>query len=311
METIYAPEQIKSLTLKALGNIPAYDFVPKVNFLGKEDLEYGTAKKFRFDNQADSVVYGYLFVPKDFDQSKKYAVVQYPHWHGGMYELGKRELLDEKSPNALLQNLLAANIIVFSIDAYGFGERRDNDFTGIEQEWYLAKYYLLYGKTLSGMMLRDEFLLLNFIKSLPYVTTDRIGVAGISMGCTKALWLGSLSNDYKVVVGINCTTRITDLIEKKGLNLHGIYYYPFGLLSHFDTEVLYSNIAPKDLLIINAELDKLTPMKGVQYITDYLKEHYKKRNALDRFQSTIYSNIGHEFTSEMVNETTEFLTKRL
>jgi dienelactone hydrolase len=301
------PKQIRNLAWKSLGDLPKFNFIPKVNIIEKKKLDYGLIQKFSFDNKAGSKVFGYFFMPKDFNPSLKYPVVQFIHWHAEEYYLGKDELLKRKSANLLLKKLLASGFLVICIDSYCFGERRDINIK--DEESYLAKYNLLYGRTLWGMMLRDELLLLNYIKSLDFVDTKRIGVCGVSMGCMKSLWLASLEDSYKSVVGIVCTVRLQELINAKALNLHGIFSYPFGLLKHFDQEVLYSCINPKNLLLINAEKDPWSPIKGVKYISNYLRKKYRKTPK--KFKSILYPNLGHEFTKEMVGETFEWFKESL
>lgn len=297
---------IKKIAWKSLGDIPKFDFIPKVKFINKKNFNYGILHKFSFDNKAGSIVFGYFFMPKNFDKSKKYPAIHYIHWHAGQYSLGKNELLKRKNQNFLLKKLLASGFIVICIDSYCFGERRNKDIE--DEELYLAKYNILFGRTLWGMMLRDEILLLNYIKSLKFVDKNRLGITGISMGCTKSLWLSSLFEDYKSTIGLLCTTKIQSLIENKALNLHGIYYYAFGLLKNFDYEVLYSCIKPRSLLLINAEKDVWSPIKGVKYITKHLQEEYKQSS---NFKSIIYSNIGHDFTKEMAEETFNWIIKTL
>lgn len=300
-------KKIRQIAFDRLGDMPAFNFVPKVKITDERDLNYCRLVKFQFDNKAGSEVYGYLIVPRNFNPALNYPAVQFIHWHAGQYSLGKDELFKVKSSNLLLRKLVSSGYLVFCIDSYCFGERRNIKIKN--EELYLAKYNLLYGRTLWGMMLRDELLLLNYIKSLRFVDTGRIGVCGVSMGCTKSLWLASLEESYSSVAGILCTTRLNELIKQERLNFHGIYYYGFGMLKSFDTEILYSCIYPRNLLLINAEKDLWSPKEGVKYISNYLKKVYSKH--LGRFKSIIYPRIGHEFNADMAKNIYEWFKRTL
>lgn len=295
---------IRKIAWESLGDLPNFRFIPKVKYTQSKKLDYCFQNKFRFDNRAGSTVIGYLFKPLNFDRTKKYPTIHYLHLHSDNYRLGKDELLKEKNANWLLRKWLKAGFLVYCIDSYCFGDRMQAEIK--DEESYLAKYNLLYGRTLWGMMLRDELLLINYIKSLSYINKKRISIGGVSMGCTKALWLSALTDIYQSVFGLLCTTRLNDLIQKRGLNEHGIYYYPFGLLKNFDLEILYSCIYPKKLLLINGENDKLTPTSGVKKITKNLKQVYKNKSA--NFQSQIIKKTGHQFTREMAKTTYKWTT---
>lgn len=297
MRKTYTQEEIQKIAFKCLGKLPIHSFIPVVKIHPQSSVDGLSFAKFEFDNKSGSIVYGYIFYPSNFNKRIQYPIIHYLHYHGGKYDLGKDELFEDQTSHNLLKDLLASGFIVVSVDAYGFGERRDKSITGEQEELTLAKDNLLYGRTLWGMMLRDEILLLNWVKSLKYVDKDRIGITGVSMGCEKALWLASLFSAYKATAGILCSVKFSELINTKKLDLHGIYFYPFGLLNYFDTEVLYSAICPRDLFLLNGENDQWS--QGHIAIVDYLKKHYEAHNADKHFSSLVYQNIGHEFTESM------------
>ncbi|MGV8150750.1 MAG: alpha/beta hydrolase family protein [Candidatus Woesearchaeota archaeon] len=325
-------KKIRKIARDCLGDIPSYDFIPKIKFLSTKKLNYCIVKRFSFENDdcADkqskksrstivskigsttssaidskviSTVYGYMILPPDFNPNNRYPVIHYIHWHAGQYELGKNELLENHAPNRFLRRMLLDGFILFCIDSYCFGERRNKEL--FDEELYLAKYNLLYGRTLFGMMLRDELLLLNYIESLRFVNRKKIIATGISMGSTKALWLGSLFDRHHSIIGILCTTKMSELIRVNGLGLHGIYYYPYGLLRYFDTDTLYSCIYPKNLLLINARDDPLSPKKGVDAIVSRLNKIY--HNDSKRFKSIIFLDTNHVIKDSMIDDAASWL----
>ena len=62
--------------------------------------------------------------------------------------------------------------------------------------------FLWQGRTLWGMMLRDEQCLLDYLATRPEVDMTRVGATGMSMGCTRAWWLAAIDDRIRVVVGV-------------------------------------------------------------------------------------------------------------
>ena len=82
------------------------------------------------------------------------------------------------------------------------------------------------------------------------------------MGSTMAWWLAALDERVKVCVDLCCLTDFAALIETRGLDGHGIYYYVPRLLKHFTTAEINALIAPRPHLALAGNYDRLTPSPG-------------------------------------------------
>ncbi|MGI6571656.1 MAG: hypothetical protein ACOX27_11645 [Caldicoprobacterales bacterium] len=142
------------------------------------------------------------------------------------------------------------------------------------------------------------------------VDTDRIGTLGMSMGSTKAWWLAALDERVKVCVDICCMTDFHSLIEARGLDGHGIYYYVPDLLNHFTTAQINELICPRPHLSLNGIYDRLTPLKGLDIVDDALKKAYADAGAEERYKLLKYP-VGHLETAEMRAEVIKFMNKWL
>src|SRR5207253_10524036 len=83
---------------------------------------------------------------------------------------------------------------VLAIDAYCFGERSGRGpggpkETGAKEEMSASKFNLWMGRTLWGMMLRDDLMALDFLVSRPEVDRNRGGGTGMTMGGPRPWWL--------------------------------------------------------------------------------------------------------------------------
>src|SRR5215468_10150789 len=144
------------------------------------------------------------------------------------------------------------------------------DRRGSDQEMSLFKLNLWLGRTLWGMMLRDEQIALDYLVSRPEVDASRIGAQGMSMGSTRAWWLGAVDERVKAVVGVACFTRYEDLIAIRSLRAHGIYYFVPGILKHFDTEGIMALLAPRPFLALTGDSDAGSPPAGMRKLETIL-----------------------------------------
>lgn len=200
----------------------------------------------------------------------------YIHWHGGMYDLGKEQLLaGVKVQPAYAPVCAEKGIVTLAIDSWCFGERKRvaNGSVG-EQDAF--KEMLWRGRVLYGMMMFDEHRALDFLASRPEVDPKRLGALGMSMGSTKAWWLAALDPRVRLCLDVCCLTDFDELIRMKNLKGHGIYYYVPSLLKHFNTSQINELIVPRPRLSVNGSKDDLTPPNGVEMVRDYLQPLYKK-----------------------------------
>jgi dipeptidyl-peptidase-4 len=145
------------------------------------EMEIGTIKAA--DHATD--LYYRIIKPADFDPAKRYPVVQYvyggPHaqmvsetWMGGA--------------SLFLHYLAQEGFVVFTLDNRG-SDNRGADFEQVTH------------RRLGEVEMEDQLVGLEFLRSLPYVDDDRIGVHGWSYGgfMTTSLMLKKAGN-YKMGV---------------------------------------------------------------------------------------------------------------
>jgi dienelactone hydrolase len=298
---------IRAKLNELLGKLPPRPTVPKVETLSREDRGDYILEKLQFDNGAGATVPGYLLLPKG--AAAKAPGILYCHWHGGEYDKGKAELfLAEHTPEAPGPALAKRGFVVLAIDAYCFGERNGRGPGGPAEkggagEMTASKFHLWAGRSLWGMILRDDLMALDYLASRPEVDAAKIGVMGMSMGATRSWWLMALDERIKTGVAVACLTRYQDLIAHEGLKYHGIYYFVPGMLNHFDTEAVIALIAPRPALFLNGEQDVGSPVSGIRAIETAVKLVYGLHDRLAAFQSEVYPGVGHQYLPEMWRKT--------
>ena len=306
--------EIRSRLWQLLGDLPPRPAVPAVETLAREDRGAFMVERFRFDNGAGATVPGLLLLPKG--TAGKAPAVLYCHWHGGEYDHGKIELFERAhTPEEPGPALVRRGFAVLAIDAYGFGERNGqgpgSEEKGGAGELTASKYNLWLGRTLWGMILRDDLMALDYLASRPEVDAGRLGVTGISMGATRSWWLMALDERLRAGVAVACLTRYQSLIEHAGLKHHGIYYYVPGMLRHFDTETVIALAAPRPLLCMNGDRDEGSPVDGIREIEQRAAPAWRLGGVPGSFRSEVYPGVGHVYLPEMWKQTVGWFEQHL
>ena len=309
--------EIRERLWQLLGRLPSRPKIPRVEILSRADRGDYVLEKFQFANGAGATVPGYLLLPPAVAGVRKCPAVLHCHWHGGEYDNGKEELFHKKhTPLEPGPTLARRGYVVLAIDAYGFGERSGKGpggpgERGAQEEMSASKFSLWVGRTLWGMMLRDDLMALDYLLSRPEVDRKRVGVTGMSMGATRSWWLMALDERIKTSVAVACLTRYRSLIRHQGLARHGIYYFVPGMMNHFDSEAVVALIAPRPILFLTGDQDAGSPVDGVRTIESTVCKAYKLYGQENQFESVIYRGVGHEYTRTMWERMLKWMDKHL
>src|SRR5215469_1036206 len=257
-----------------LGDLPSQHRPGPAQVLKTEKHEGYTLERLLLDLNGEEPVPALLLIP-DKRQTPAPGLL-YVHWNGGMYDLGKEQLLRGVDAQPAYASVLAAKgIVTLAIDSWCFGERkRESDGKTGEEDAF--KLMLWKGQVLFGMMMFDELRALDYLASRTEVDSKHLGVFGMSMGATKAWWLAALDPRISVCMDVCCLTDFDELIQAHSLHEHGIYYYVPSLLKHFQTAQINELIVPRPHLSVNGRRDPLTPSAGVEKIRDYLLPLYRR-----------------------------------
>ncbi|HTI70619.1 MAG TPA: alpha/beta hydrolase family protein [Candidatus Limnocylindria bacterium] len=306
-------EGIRSNLWHLLGKLPPRPGKPTVEVLSRNERDGFIEERFRFDNGAGEKVPGVLLLPKE--ATEPVPAILYCHWHGGEYDGGKIELFQTNhTPYPPGPTYARRGFAVLAIDAAGFGERNGtgpDGEKGSQGEASASKFNLWAGRTLWGMMLRDDLMALDYLCSRPEIDTNKVGVTGMSMGATRTWWLMALDDRLKSGAAIACLTRYQDLIAAGQIKQHGIYYFVPGMLEHFDTEAVLACIAPRAIMCLNGTKDSGSPVAGIRKIDSILRPLWRLHEADWAFRCDLYPGVGHEYTRDMWAKTLSWFDETL
>ncbi len=297
----------RSLLYSLLGDLPPRDRPIAAEVVAREERPAYTLEVLQLDLNGVEPVPAYYTRPAGAPVDARLPVVVYNHAHGGDYVLGKDEYLRGRS--ALLQPpyaeaLSELGVAGLCIDTWNFGERRGRT------ESELFKDMLWRGQVLWGMMVYDTLKATDYLVARPDVDAGRIASVGLSMGSTMAWWHAALDERVRVCIDLCCLTDFQALIETRGLDSHGIYYYVPALLKHFDTSAINALICPRAHLSLAGNWDRLTPPAGLDRVDQRLREVYAAAEVPQHWELVRY-NTGHFETWDMRARVLRFLRDHL
>lgn len=295
----------RALLYGLLGDLPARDRAISAEVVEAGEYDGFWMERLALDLNGIEEVPA-LFV-KPLGAQGRLPVVLYNHAHGGMYGIGKQELLDGRDAlcrPAYGKALTGAGYAALCIDTWLFGERRGRS------ESELFKLMLWRGQVLWGMMVYDSLRAVDYLASRDDVDPLRIGTLGLSMGSTMAWWTAALHPAVAVCVDLCCLTDFQALVEARGLDEHGVYYYVPSLLKYFSTSDINALIAPRPHLSLAGNYDRLTPAAGLDRVDGVLRRVYEEAGAPEAWRLLRY-DTGHFETAHMRREIMSFLAERL
>jgi dienelactone hydrolase len=279
-----------------LGDLPWQHEPGPPKVLRTEQHDNYTLKRLVLDLNGIEAVPALLMIPKRLQNPAPGLL--FVHWHAGMYDLGKEQLLRGTSVQPAYAPILAEmGVVTLAIDSWCFGERQ-RDANGQRGEEDAFKLMLWRGQVLWGMMMFDEFRALSYLARRPEVDPQRVGAFGMSMGSSKAWWLAALEPRVRLTVDVCCLTDYESLIAANGLSGHGIYYFVPSLLKQFDTTGVNELIVPRPHLSVNGRKDPLTPPAGVEKIREKLLPLYRQHGREQNCRIELF-DCAHEELPEM------------
>ena len=291
-----------------LGDLPWQHEPASPKVVRTEVHETYTLERLVLDLNGIEPVPAVLLIPNSLEQPAPGLL--FIHWHAGMYDLGKEQLLRGTNVQPAYAPVLAEmGVITLAIDSWCFGERQ-HDTNGHRGEEDTFKLMLWRGQVLWGMMMFDEFRALSYLASRKEVDPRRLGVTGMSMGSTKAWWLAALAPRIRLTIDLCCLTDFESLIAAKGLSGHGIYYFVPSLLKQFDTAGINELIVPRPHLSVNGRKDPLTPPAGVEKVREKLLPVYRQYGREEDCRIELF-DCAHEETPEMRSIIIEWMQRYL
>ncbi len=255
------------------------------------------------------------------------------HDHGAWFELGKEKMIrpllqvshvsknsaesaqrwaDKHFSGQFVGDELARQgYLVIAADTFGWGERGPLAF---EAQQAVAANFFLLGRSLAGMAAYEDLRLVEYIRQLPQVDAERIGVIGFSMGAFRAWQLAALTDDIRAAVAVSWFNTYQQLLVPGNNILRGqsaFYMLHPGLPALLDIPDVAAIAAPKAMLFINGARDRLMPVAGVEQAYARIREIWQQFQASEQLTTEIWPEAGHEFNARQQQRVYEWLAVQL
>lgn len=250
--------------------------------IAEEKCDGYTARKIEINLSTWYRVPAYLLVPDR--KGKRLPAINLLHDHGAHLFIGKEKMIEpifedsvvradarkwvnELYDGVFVGDMLArAGYVVICADAPLWGERGRKE--GVDRQKYdlIAGNMMMYGRDLSAFMTYDDIALTDFLATLPYVDSDRIGCFGFSMGGYRSWMLAALSPRIKASAVV-CWMVTTDvqMTWNYGRKENGGFANCIpALRQYLDYPHIASLACPEPMLVIAGKQDKLFPLPGVE-----------------------------------------------
>jgi dienelactone hydrolase len=287
-------EFLKIKLMEALGSMP----IPNENYasllLERTECDGYIRERIELSATEGLSFPVYLLIPKKRIGKLPAVLAVHGHGYGSKEVVG---LLSDGTPDEGIPSghkhfavqLVQRGMVVIAPEVLGFGERMRTE----DQESHLkksscdslAKQFMIYGKTLTGMRVSEMITVLNYLKKREEVDADKMGIMGFSGGAMIAFITSILDEMVKATVLCGYTNTFKGSILDRS---HCIDNYIPGILSYAELPELIGLIAPRALFIESGEDDPLFPAASFREAESILQRTYEAEAALSNFDSDLF-----------------------
>ncbi len=289
-----------------------------LNPMVSEETDYGThvVQLVHYNVEKDDRIAAYLLIPKNIKDKAPAMIAS--HQHAGEYYLGKSEPAGF-SENAMYHyglDLCLRGYVVLCPDHLGFENRRPPEYKRVENknldggnyERLLFCKYILEGSSLQTKYLSDLTRGIDFLQSLKFIDSERIGAIGHSLGGQETLWLTWYDARIKAAVSSCGFSQIRSIL-REGIN-HNFAMFSSGFLKYGDISNILCDLAPRPFLMTNGSKDAIFPVDGVKEIAEAARTAYAEMGMPEHYESILFDG-GHAFPIEVKEQAYNWLDRFL
>ncbi|KAJ4748852.1 alpha/beta-Hydrolases superfamily protein [Rhynchospora pubera] len=203
----------------------------------------------------------------------------------------------------LLEAYASRGYVSIAIDSRYHGERAHTNTTYVDA---LVSAWRM-GDTMPFIFdtVWDLIKLADYLVERDDIDPAQIGITGESLGGMHAWFAAAADARYSVAVPIIG-------IQLQGLILGRVWdRIAPGLDSEFDSPYSVPAIAPRPLLVLNGADDPRCPLSGLKTPEERTSTAYKSFGSADKFKLIAEPGIGHQMTSSMVKEASDWFDRFL
>lgn len=174
-----------------------------------------------------------------------------------------------------------------------------------EQRWW----WLSRGYTPAGVECWNGIRGIDYLISRPDVDAERIAVTGISGGGASTFWIAAADPRVTVAAPVSGMADLPSYVPNRVINghcdcmfLHNTFQWPWARIAAL--------VAPRPLLFVNSDHDRIFPMDANQRVSNRLEQIYSLFGNGDRVDSVV-SMGGHAYRKDIRQAVYRFINTHL
>ncbi|HOW69151.1 MAG TPA: prolyl oligopeptidase family serine peptidase [Phycisphaerae bacterium] len=165
------------------------------------------------------------------------------------------------------------------------------------------------GYTPAGVECWNGMRAIDYLASRPEADAERIAVTGISGGGAATFWIAAADPRVKVAVPVSGMADLASYVPNRTVNGHCDCMFCYNTFRWPWTQIA-ALIAPRPLLFVNSDNDRIFPMDANRRITNRLEQLYSYFGAGDLVDSVV-SNGGHAYRKDLRQAAYRFINMHL
>jgi dienelactone hydrolase len=258
---------------------------------GKVEHEEFTIENVHFQSRPGLYVTGNVYLPKH--QDRPAPAILYVCGHAQVKKDGVA--YGNKTAYQHHGEWFARNgYVCLTIDTLQLGE-----IEGIHHGTYRYGmwWWLNRGYTSAGVEAWNCIRALDYLQSRPEVDGERLGVTGRSGGGAYSWWIAALDDRIKCAAPVAGITDLKNHVVDGCVEGHCDCMFMVNTY-RWDYPQVAALVAPRPLLIVNTDTDRIFPLDGVVRTFEKVREVYRLHDAADKVGLTIGPG-GHKDTQDI------------
>lgn len=179
-----------------------------------------------------------------------------------------------ESPRAYYQahprRLAQLGFVALAIDTIHLGELEGYHHGPFKEGWW---HWYSRGYTPAGVELFNAIRAIDFLQSLPYVDSERIGATGISGGGATSWWLAAGDERIACVAPVCATGTFASQVIDRTIDGQCDCMFPINSYG-WDLIDIAALVAPRPCLIVSADCDRIFTVDSIREFHGRLKRVY-------------------------------------
>lgn len=277
----------------------------KATVTGTLERDGYVVEKLHYQSVPGLYVTANLYRPANAESRQRFPAVLYVCGHANRGRDGNKTAY-QAHPIWLAKH----GFICLIVDTLEFGEINDHPrfihhgTYNLERWWWHSRGY-----TPAGVECWNGVRGIDYLLSRADVDPNKLGVTGISGGGAATFWIAAADERIKVAIPVSGMADLESYVGNRVINGHCDCMFLYNTFQWPWTRIA-GLIAPRPMLFINSDNDRIFPMDANERVTNRMERLYSLYGASDKFD-TVVSVGGHAYREDIRRAAFAFLQYHL